>query len=180
MRGNYLGNFGWGLCCMANIYSTFSGHTCSPWDIFLYAREVSGYTPTKKIGAIGWGDMKTVMRKCGFDAELYTKPQDYETFRDQVRSAKSVVVLVSSHDDNTYWKKTGGHYVNISLYKEDTDEVFLADPADPDGNRNYIPLRYVYDALKTVSKYQYLLVNGYSEEQNQWKQDGIDEAWVAP
>ena len=88
--------------------------------------------------------------------------------------------MVSSHDDNTYWKKTGGHYVNISLYKEDTDEVFLADPADPDGNRNYIPLRYVYDALKTVSKYQYLLVNGYSEEQNQWKQDGIDEAWVAP
>ena len=85
--------------------------------------------------------MKTVMRKCGFDAELYTKPQDYETFRDQVRSAKSVVVLVSSHDDNTYWKKSGGHYVNISLYKEDTDEVFLADPADPDGNRNYIPLR---------------------------------------
>ena len=180
VRGNYFGNFGCGLCCMANIYSTFSGHTCSPWDMFLYAREVSGYTPTKKIGAIGWGDMKTVMRKCGFDAELYTKPQDYETFRDQVRSAKSVVVLVSSHDDNTYWKKTGGHYVNISLYKEDTDEVFLADPADPDGNRNYIPLRYVYDALKTVSKYQYLLVNGYSEEQNQWKQDGIDEAWVAP
>ncbi len=111
-------------------------------------KRVSGYTPTKKIGAIGWGDMKTVMRKCGFDAELYTKPQDYETFRDQVRSAKSVVVLVSSHYDNTYWKKTGGHYVNISLYKEDTDEVFLADPADPDGNRNYIPLRYVYDALK--------------------------------
>ena len=36
--------------------------------------------------------------------------------------------------------------------------MFLADPADPDGNRNYIPLRYVYDALKTVSKYQYLLV----------------------
>ena len=34
--------------------------------------------------------------------------------------------------------------------------------------------------LQTVSKYQYLLVNGYSEEQNQWKQDGIDEAWVAP
>ena len=147
----------------AAIILAISGADCAVWQIytvhfqvipvrrgtcFLYAREVSGYTPTKKIGAIGWGDMKTVMRKCGFDAELYTKPQDYETFRDQVRSAKSVVVLVSSHYDNTYWKKTGGHYVNISLYKEDTDEVFLADPADPDGNRNYIPLRYVYDALK--------------------------------
>ena len=34
-------------------------------------------------------------------------------------------------------KRRIGHYVNISLYKEDTDEVFLADPADPDGNRNY-------------------------------------------
>ena len=30
VRGNYFGNFGCGLCCMANIYSTFSGHTCSP------------------------------------------------------------------------------------------------------------------------------------------------------
>lgn len=48
VRGNYFGNFGCGLCCMANIYSTFSGHTCSPWDMFLYAREVSGYTPTKR------------------------------------------------------------------------------------------------------------------------------------
>ena len=180
VRGNYFGNFGCGLCCMANIYSTFSDHTCSPWDMFLYARETSGYTPTKKIGAIGWGDMKTVMRKCGFDAELYIKPQTYEAFREQIKTAKSAIVLVSSHDDNTFWKKTGGHYVNICLYKEETDEVFLADPADPDGNRNYIPLRYVYDALKTVSKYQYLVVEGYSEEQNQWKQDGIDEAWVAP
>lgn len=180
VRGNYFGNFGCGLCCMANIYSTFSGHSCSPWDMFMYARETSGYTPTKKVGAIGWGDMKTVMRKCGFDAELYTKPQSFEAFQEQIKAAKSAVVLVSSHDDNTYWKKTGGHYVNICLYKEDTDEVFLADPADPDGNRNYIPLRYVYDALKTVSKYQYLLVDGYSEENNQWKQDGIDEAWVAP
>lgn len=87
----------------------------------------------------------------------------------------------AANDDNTLLEKDrGGHYVNISLYKEDTEKCFLQIPADPDGNRNYIPLRYVYDALKTVSKYQYLLVNGYSEEQNQWKQDGIDEAWVAP
>ena len=57
---------------------------------------------------------------------------------------------------------------------------FLADPGGPDRNRTWIPLRYVYDALKTSSQYQYLLVNGYAEEDNQWKQDGIDEAWVEP
>ena len=67
-----------------------------------------------------------------------------------------------------------------SLYNPDTDEVFLADPGGPDRNRTWIPLRYVYDALKTSSQYQYLLVKGYEEENNLWKQDGIDEAWVEP
>lgn len=47
----------------------------------------------------------------------------------------------------------------------------------PDGNRSWIPLRYVYDALKTVSQYQYLLVQDYAEEQNQWMHDGITDAW---
>ena len=53
----------------------------------------------------------------------------------------------------------------------------IGDPADPDGNRSWIPLRYVYDALKTVSQYQYLLVQDYAEEQNQWMHDGITDAW---
>ena len=44
-------------------------------------------------------------------------------------------------------------------------------------NRSWIPLRYVYDALKTVSQYQYLLVQDYAEEQNQWMHDGITDAW---
>ena len=90
------------------------------------------------------------------------------------------MVLVSSRNDDTYWKKTGGHYVNVWLYNEKTDEVFLTDPGAPDRNRETIPLRYVYDALKTVSQYQYLLVNEYEEEKNLWKLDGIDEAWVEP
>ena len=45
------GNFGCGLCCMANIYCTLTEHTCSPWDMYEYARQVSGYAPSRKIGA---------------------------------------------------------------------------------------------------------------------------------
>lgn len=180
VKGNYFGNFGCGLCCMANIYCTFTDYTCSPWDMYEYARQVSGYSPTRKVGAIGWADMKVTLRKSGFDCTLSSKPDTYEAFQEQVRDAKSVVALVCSRDDDTYWEKTGGHYVNISLYNEETDEVFLADPGGPSRNRSWIPLRYVYDALKTASQYQYLTVNDYAEENNLWKQDGIDEAWVSP
>lgn len=180
VKENYFGNFGCGLCCMANIYCTFTDYTCSPWDMYEYARQVSGYAPTRKVGAIGWADMKVTLRKSGFDCTLSNKPDTYEAFQEQVRDAKSVVALVCSRDDDTYWEKTGGHYVNISLYNEETDEVFLADPGGPSRNRSWIPLRYVYDALKTASQYQYLTVNDYSEENNLWKQDGIDEAWISP
>lgn len=180
VNGNYFGNFGCGLCCMANIYCTYTDYTCSPWDMYEYARQVSGYSPTKQVGAIGWADMKVTLRSCGFDCSLNNKPETYEEFQKQIESAKGAVVLVCSRDDDTYWEKTGGHYVNISLYREETDEVFLGDPGGPDRNREYIPLRYVYDALKTASQYQYMLVNDYSEEGNEWKQNGIDEAWVAP
>lgn len=180
VNGNYFGNFGCGLCCMANIYSSLTQYTCSPWDMYEHARAVSGYSPTRKVGAIGWADMKVTLRKSGFDCALEQKPEGYERFQEQIREAQMAVVLVCSADDDTFWENTGGHYVNVSLYDEQTDEVFLADPGGPDRNRTWIPLRYVYDALKTSSQYQYLLVNGYEEEQNQWKQDGIDEAWVEP
>lgn len=180
VNGNYFGNFGCGLCCMANIYSSLTEYTCSPWDMFERARAVSGYSPTRKVGAIGWADMKVTLRKSGFDCALFNKADRYEQFQEQIREAQMAVVLVCSADDDTFWENTGGHYVTISLYNQDTDEVFLADPGGPDRNRTWIPLRYVYDALKTSSQYQYLLVNGYAEEDNQWKQDGIDEAWVEP
>ena len=55
--------------------------------------------------------------------------------------------------------------------------VFLAEPGDPENNRTWIPLRYVYDALKTVSSYQYLAVTKYSEGANIWKRNGIDDVW---
>ena len=162
---------------MANIYCTLTEYTCSPWDMYEYAGQVSGYAPSRKIGAIGWADMKVTLRKSGFDCTLNTKPESYEQFQQEIAASQMAVVLVSSRDDDTYWKKTGGHYVSISLYDASSDQVFLGDPADPDGNRSWIPLRYVYDALKTVSQYQYLLVQDYAEEQNQWMHDGITDAW---
>ena len=180
ISGNYFGSFGCGLCCMANVYCTLTNYTCSPWDMYEYAKTASGYSPTRKVGAIGWDDMKVTLQKSGFECSLNNKPDSYEAFRERIKGARMAVVLVCSRDDNTYWPNTSGHYVNINLYDEETDTVFLADPGSPDRNRSRIPLTYVYDALKTSSQYQYLLVQGYEEERNHWKQDGIDEAWVAP
>lgn len=180
VKGNTFGNFGCGLCCMANIYDTLSSYEVSPWDMCEYAMSVSGYAPKKKSGAIDWGNMKEVLKKCGVTCDVYYKPDTYEIFQQQMTEAKSAVVLVCSANDDTYWKDTTGHYVNIWLYQEEDDTVFLAEPGSPANNRTRIPLRYVYDALKTTSKFQYLLVDEYREENNQWKADGIDENWNRP
>ncbi len=177
VRRNSFGGFGCGLCCMANIYSTLTDYECSPWDMYEYAIRATYYYPTKKSGAIGWGDMKATLKSAGFDCEVYRKPEAYEAFQQQMKETKSAIVLVSSANDDTFWKDTPGHYVNVWLYQESTDMVFLAEPGDPENNRTWIPLRYVYDALKTVSEYQYLAVTAYSEETNSWKWDGIDDNW---
>ena len=94
--------------------------------------------------------------------------------------AESAIVLISSYNDDTYWQDTPGHYVNIWLYQEEDETVFLAEPGDPENNRSRIPLRYIYDALKTASRYHYLTVEDYFEELNEWKADGIDEVWNRP
>ena len=180
VKGNSFGNFGCGLCCMANIYDTLSPYEVSPWDMCEYARSVSGYAPKKKSGAIDWGNMKVVLKKCGISCDVYYKPESYEIFQEQMKQAKSAVVLVCSANDDTYWKDTSGHYVNIWLYQESDDTVFLAEPGSPTNNRTRITLRYVYDAMKTTSKFQYLLADEYIEENNQWKLDGIDENWNRP
>lgn len=177
VRGNSFGGFGCGLCCMANIYSTLTEYECSPWDMYEYAVRASSYYPSRESGAIGWDDMKAVLRSAGFDCEARIKPGTYEEFQEEMKRAPSAVVLVSSAYDDKFWKNTPGHYVNIWLYREDTDEVFLAEPGDPANNRTWIPLRYVYDALKMVSQYQYLAVYSYAEEENAWKWDGIDDQW---
>jgi hypothetical protein len=177
VSSNSFGGFGCGLCCMANIYSTLSPYECSPWDMYEFATQASLYYPSRESGAIGWDDMKTVLTAAGFTCENYRKPKTYEEFQKQMQQTQSAIVLVSSSNDDAFWADTPGHYVNIWLYQENTDKVFLAEPGDPENNRTWIPLRYVYDALKTVSQYQYLAVTSYSEESNGWKQNGIDDIW---
>lgn len=177
VRGRSFGGFGCGQCCMANIYSTLSEYECSPWDMFEFASSISLYSPSGESGAIGWTDMRMTLRAAGLFCDLYRKPDTYEAFQEQMKQTKSAIVLVSSANDAAFWADTSGHYVNIWLYQEDTDMVFLAEPGDPENNRTWIPLRYVYDALKTVSQYQYLAVTSYSEGANIWKQNGIDEIW---
>ena len=180
LRGNYFGSFGCGMCCMANIYDTLAEDKGSPLDAYYFARENTGYLPSPRSGAIGWGDLKNGLRKMGMECDLYCKPDSYEEFQKQMAECKSMIVLVSSNDDDTFWKDTSGHYVNIWLYDENTDKVFLAEPGSPTNNRSQIPLRYVYDALKKISKYQYLRVDGYNEENDIWHPDGIKDNWVEP
>lgn len=145
-----------------------------------YARAVSNYSPSGAVGAIDWRDMRDSLKNCGFSCKLYKKPGSFQRFKKQIAKAKSAIVLVSSYEDDAYWQDTPGHYVNIWLYREEDGTVFLAEPGDPDKNRSRIPLRYVYDALKTSNQFQYLTVKGYTEEANQWKADGISVKWKRP
>jgi len=57
------------------------------------------------------------------------------------------------------------------------EERIPCEPGNPEKNRTWIPLRYVYDALKLVSPYQYLAVAFYAEEANGWKWNGLDDNW---
>ena len=178
--GRSFSDFGCGLCCIANIYDTLSPYEVSPWTMFQFAQNVSGYSPSSAGAAIGWRDMKTTLNSCGIACELYNKPSSYEAFRQQISQCTSAIVLVSSANDNTYWSTTYGHYVSIWLYEEETDTVFLSDSGKYGRNRQRVPLRYVYNALKTASNYQYLTVTEYIEEYNKWKGNGITEQWNRP
>lgn len=180
LEGNYFGAFGCGMCCMANIYDTLADSKASPLDAYYFAREMSAYQPNSKTGAIGWGDLKNCLRKMGMVCDLYYKPDSYEDFQKEMSLCKSMIVLVTSNEDDTFWKHTNGHYVNIWAYDKATDKVFLAEPGSPTNNRKWIPLRYVYDALKTISKFQYIRIDGYNEENDRWHPTGIDADWVMP
>ena len=180
IEGNPFGGFGCGLCCLANIYNTLSPYEVPPWDMCEYAIQASEYAPDGRYGAIDWEPMRDTLKQCGVRSKLYRKPRSYKRFQRQIKKAKSAIVLICSGDDDTYWQDTPGHYVNIWLYREEDDTVFLAEPGSPENNRSRVPLRYIYDALKSISRFQYLLVKGYLEEDNQWKADGIDEAWNCP
>ena len=178
LEGNYFGSFGCGMCCMANIYDTLADDKGSPLDAYKFARKYSGYLPTPRSGAIGGGDMKNCLRKMGMVCDLYYKPDSYEEFQNQMARCESMIVLVTSNEDDTFWKHTSGHYVNIWLYDESDDTVFLAEPGSPTNNRKRIPLRYVYDALKTISQFQYIRVDEYNAKNDTWHPDGIVDNWT--
>lgn len=177
---NSFAGFGCGLVVLANVYSTISQYECSPLDMLSFARSVSNYYPTYEAGAIGWDDMNLTLQQTGMVTQLRKKPVAYEEFQEDIASAKASIVLISSAQDDSFWQDVPGHYVTLYLYDEDTDTVFLTDSGDPLKNRTRIPLRYVYDALKRVSEYQYLKINAYSESGNLWKKNGITDIWVRP
>ncbi|MGN0485336.1 MAG: chaperonin [Lachnospiraceae bacterium] len=178
--GRRFGAYGCGFCCMANIYSTMSPYEASPIGLFQRATQVTPYYPSSESGAIGWEHIKQTMDSCGFTTELSHKPRTYKKFQKEMKKNPTMIVLVSSVNDATVWQNTPGHYVNIWDYNEKTDDVFLAEPGSPEKNRTRVSLRYVYQALKTSSNYQYLTVKNYQEEKNTWKQNGIAEKWRKP
>lgn len=174
------GSFGCGFCCMANIYSTLSPYECSPVDIFHRATEVTEYYPCAESGAISWDALHTTLESCGIENQLRNKPDQYERFQKQMQKNPCMIVLISSANDTKFWQNIGGHYVDIWDYQAKTDDVFLTEPGDPQKNRVRVPLQYVYDALKTSSDHQYMIVQKYQEEKNTWKHNGIDIKWRRP
>ena len=180
LNGMYFSVFGCGMCCIANIYGTLSPYECDPLDAYRYAKKASDYAPSYGAGAISWKDMKKTLKKMGFSCKLYKKDKKFKSFRKKVEKAACVLVLVSSREDDSFWKDTSGHYVDIWKYDGEDKTVFLSDPGDPDRNRVRLKLKKVYKALKTSSDYQYLVVSGYDEEENQWKYSGMDEEWIVP
>ena len=172
--------FGCGLCVLANIYSTLTPCECSPMDMFWYAQEASGYSPVSGYGAIDWPYMKQTLASVGISSTLRYKSSSYVRFRQFIERSIAAVVLISSSYDDTYWQNVEGHYVTIWLYDKETDTVFLSDSGNPAHNRQRIPLRYIYDALKKHSSFQYLAVTGVDPDGNTWQHDGISEKWNKP
>lgn len=179
-EGNSFGNFGCGLCCMANIYSTLSDYVCSPIDMYHCATENSSYAPSYGYGAISWPAMASTLEFCGIEAQLHRKSDDYTSFQEVIANSYATIVLISSENSDVYWQNTGGHYVTIWNYAKEDGTVFLTDSGSPERNRSRIDLKIVYDSLKTASTFQYLTTNKYVEEENQWQWNQISEEWVAP
>ncbi|HCI73100.1 MAG TPA: hypothetical protein DHV42_00985 [Lachnospiraceae bacterium] len=180
LDGGLFSVFGCGLCDLASIYSTLSPYECSPLDMYALARKVTDYAPGDGAGAIDWPYMVDALQKTGFTAQLREKDKTYEAFQKAVTDIPGAIVLISSEEDDTYWQDTPGHYVNIWHYNPETDQVFIGDSGNPKHNRQWIPLRYIYDALASDSAWQYMLITSYEEDKNTWKYSGIHEKWTRP
>ena len=180
LAGQRFSVFCCGHCCMANIYSTLTTFDCSPVDMFDLAKETTDYAPNSEYGAIAWEYMQQALQTTGIYSTLREKDETYEEFQQSMKDGVTAICNVNSGDDNTYWQDVTGHYVNIWLYNSEDDTVFLADSGNPGHNRQRIPLRYVYDALKTSDVYQYMLVESVDPDGNTWGHNGIDWDWNPP
>ncbi len=175
--GGYFGGFGCGLCCMANVYDTFTSYQCSPLDMYRRAKKVSGYEGG---GAIDWGYIKVTLQDAGFTLDVWRKPSTYEKFQKKVKKSVACIAVVSSYESDCYWKKTSGHYVTILDYDEETDKIFLGDSGDPDHNRHWISLKKVYKSLKTANNWQYISITGYDDSKDNWKHTGYGGDCILP
>ncbi|MEE3468511.1 MAG: hypothetical protein VZQ83_08730, partial [Eubacterium sp.] len=125
--GRRFAGFGCGLCVMANFYTTLTPYACSPISMYKYAKRSSSYEGG---GAIDWPQIKQTMESLGFTVETGRKPKKYKHFREKIASSMAAMVVVSSWDDNSYWKQTPGHYITILGYREEDDKIFLGDSGD--------------------------------------------------
>lgn len=156
--GRLFNSFGCGLCCLTNMYCTLTGNSCTPGDMFYYAKAASSYSPGPGGGAIDWDAIDQLCTSFGFGGTLCVKPEDYSVFQQDMASATTIMVLVSSYEDEAIWQNLPGHYVNLWLYNPEDDTVFLSDSRGPATNRTRVSLYDVYRALYTSDEYQYYLI----------------------
>lgn len=173
--GSKFGAFGCGFCCMANIYSSLSDYVCSPVDIYEYTKDNTLYQGGC---AVSWEQMEKILGLTGFQVKLGKKPSSYQAFCEKMKECQSMLVLVSSSEDDEYWQDTPGHYVTLFLFDEEAKDVFLCDSGNIEHNRSRVSLKTIYKALKTSSDYQLMTISGYQEELNQWKHNGIQGTHV--
>lgn len=175
--GSSFGAFGCGFCAMANIYSTLTEYKCTPLDIYALSKKNTYYSGG---GAISWQFMRKMMSDVGFSVKLGEKPSTYESFRVLAEESQAMLVLVSSYNDDSYWKDTPGHYVTLFLYDAESQKAFLTDSGDPEHNRHWVRLKTIYKALKTSSEFQYMSVLGYEKKNDTWRHKTATGIWIEP
>ncbi len=172
--GGSFGGFGCGICCMANIYCTYSDYKCTPLDMYQFEKSNTGYGGG---GAVDWGFLKGGLVKTGMECDIHHKDSSYSAFKENISNSKCAIVLVSSYNSDEYWKVTPGHYVTIFLYDKEKEKVFLADSGDPKHNRHWVSLRMIYRSLKTSSSWQYITVNDYNKKTDEFRCKKMTGKW---
>ena len=114
------------------------------------------------------------------DPENQKNENKWVTYYDSPDAAKANYLDAEAFADGSVDDYNKLKKINIWLYNSEDDTVFLADSGNPGHNRQRIPLRYVYDALKTSDVYQYMLVESVDPDGNTWGHNGIDWDWNPP